>query len=36
MTAKIHVVNWFLLGVELDKDAVCIFEKVILGVGDVV
>ena len=27
MAAKIHVFNWFLLGVELVKDAVCIFGK---------
>ena len=27
MAAKIHVFNLFLLGVELVKDAVCIFGK---------
>ena len=33
---KIHVFNCFLLGVDVDKDAVCIFGKCILVVGDVV
>ena len=33
---KHHVFNYFLLGVELVKDEVCFFLKVILVVGDVV
>ena len=27
MAAKNHVFNYFLLGIELDKDAVCFFGK---------
>ena len=32
MATKIQVFNWFLVGVELVKDVVCIFWKVILVV----